>query len=270
MYEAHWQLKSKPFESFAGAAFHYPVAAHHAARLKIQYAIESRRAAALLVGAPGIGKSLLIHGLTKQLAEASMQIVRIEYPLLSADEFLGCLASHWSKSPEEANDKPANLAQIEKSLSAIRETNSHAVIVVEEAHLLRDPAVAETLRILPFLGNSEAPAATILLVGQSTLAPWLNAFPAWEEHFGAKCHLPALNCEETMGYVAHRLRAAGAARNPFTNKALESLHHLSGGSPRRINRLADLALLVAYAEDIKQVDVAQVEAVADELALRAD
>jgi type II secretory pathway predicted ATPase ExeA len=270
MYEAHWQLKSKPFESFAGAAFHYPVAAHHAARLKIQYAIESRRAAALLVGAPGIGKSLLVQGLTKQLNEAQIQVLRIDYPLLSAEELLSCLARDYSDTKETANSKVLHLQELEKRLASLRSSHSHSVVVIEEAHLLRDPAVAETLRILPHLGHGESPAVTVLLVGQSSLAPWLNAFPAWEEHFGAKCHLPALNCEETMGYVAHRLRAAGAAKNPFTNKSLESLHHLSGGSPRRINRLADLALLVAFAEDVKQVDVPQVEAVAEELALRVD
>jgi general secretion pathway protein A len=249
---------------------HYPVAAHHAARLKLQYAIESRRAAALLVGASGIGKSLLVHGLTRQLTEASLTVVRIDYPLLSVEELLGCLAAKWASAPEGPLDKAASLQRIEKCLLSQREAGAHSVVVIEEAHLLRDPGVAETLRILPFLGGSESPAVTVLLVGQSTLAPWLNAFPAWEEHFGAKCLLPALTCEETMGYVAHRLRAAGAPKNPFTNKALESLHHLSGGSPRRINRLADLALLVGYAEDIKQIDIAQVEAVAEELALRAD
>lgn len=270
MYEAHWQLKSRPFDSSAPAAFHYPVAAHHAARLKLQYAIESRRAAALLIGASGIGKSLLVHGLTKQLLEASVNVFRIEYPLLSAEEFLACLAAKSLNRPEEHFDKTSSLQQIEKVWTSQREVNTHSVLIIEEAHLLRDPALSETLRILPFLGNSEMPAVTVLLVGQSSLAPWLNAFPGWEEHFGAKCHLPALTCEETMGYVAHRLRAAGSPKNPFTNKALESLHHLSGGSPRRINRLADLALLVGYAEDIKQVDVSQVEAVSEELALRAD
>lgn len=270
MYEAHWQLKSRPFDSFVSASFYYPVAAHHAARLKLQYAIESRRAAALLVGASGIGKSLLVHGLTRQLSESSLTVVRIEYPLLSAEELLGCLASKLSSKAESQFDRLSGLIQIETFVSSQRDANSHAVLVVEEAHLLRDPDVAETLRMLPFLSSSETPAMTVLLVGQSTLAPWLNAFPAWEEHFGAKCLLPALTCEETMGYVAHRLRAAGAPKNPFTNKALESLHHLSGGSPRRINRLADLALLVGYAEDLKQIDITQVEAVADELALRAD
>ena len=224
----------------------------------------------MIIGPPGIGKSLLVNGLTKQLSEASLQFIRVDYPLLSTDELLADLAMRASKSESEASDKLQHLTQIEKWLSSVRESASHAVIVIEEAHLLQDPSVAESLRIIPFLGGHEVPGATMLLVGQSTLAPWLNAFPAWEAHFGAKCHLPALTCDETMGYVAHRLRAAGATKNVFTNKAIEALHHLSGGVPRRINRLADLALLVGFAEDIKQVDLTQIEAVAEELALGVD
>lgn len=270
MYEAHFQLNVKPFEATNDPAFYYPVAAHHAARLKIQYAIECRRAAALLVGPPGIGKSLLVHSLTKQLTEASSTpIARIDYPLLSSEEMLCSLACAWSTSPYKGKTSEEHLRQLTATLQGLRESGKHGLLIVEEAHLLRDPDVAEVLRIVPYLGG-EAPAVTVLLVGQSSLAPWLNAFPAWEEHFGAKCHLPALTCEETMGYVAHRIRAAGAPKNPFTNRALEALFHLSSGAPRRINRLADLALLVAFAEDLKQVEAAQVESVSEELTLRAD
>jgi general secretion pathway protein A len=43
------------------------------------------------------------------------------------------------------------------------------------------------------------------------------------------------------------------------------LYELSGGVPRRINRLCDLALLVGFADESQTISAEQVEAVADEL-----
>ena len=53
-----------------------------------------------------------------------------------------------------------------------------------------------------------------------------------------------------MSYVQHRLAVAGAERTIFEPAATEALHQLSGGAPRQINRLCDLALLVGFAEEL--------------------
>jgi type II secretory pathway predicted ATPase ExeA len=62
------------------------------------------------------------------------------------------------------------------------------------------------------------------------------------------------------------MTAAGASREIFTGESLATLHRLTGGVPRRINRLCDLALLVGYAEGLSKVDAAHVETIHEELA----
>jgi type II secretory pathway predicted ATPase ExeA len=61
--------------------------------------------------------------------------------------------------------------------------------------------------------------------------------------------------------------AAGATdvHAVFDPAALENVHELSGGIPRRINRLAVLALLIGYAEEQRRVTAEHVAAVAAEL-----
>jgi type II secretory pathway predicted ATPase ExeA len=51
-----------------------------------------------------------------------------------------------------------------------------------------------------------------------------------------------------------RLAAAGADSPLFTPEALSALHRAASGLPRRLNRLADLALLIAYARDLPRVE----------------
>ena len=79
------------------------------------------------------------------------------------------------------------------------------------------------------------------------------------------CVLQPLGESETAAYVRHRLQAAGATTAVFADAALATVHQLSGGLPRRINRLCDFALLVGYADNLSEITATQVEAVAEEL-----
>ena len=93
----------------------------------------------------------------------------------------------------------------------------------------------------------------------------VGRLPSLEERVAVNTLLRALTAEETAGYVRHRLQAAGATRDIFTPDALEALHYLGHGIPRQINRLADLALLVGYADRLPQLTAEQIEAVSEEL-----
>jgi general secretion pathway protein A len=93
----------------------------------------------------------------------------------------------------------------------------------------------------------------------------LSRMPSLEERLTAICLLPAFSAEETGGYVAHRLQAAGAAREIFDRSAVEAVHALGRGIPRCINRLCDLALLVGYAEERSIIAAEQIEAVSEDL-----
>jgi len=71
--------------------------------------------------------------------------------------------------------------------------------------------------------------------------------------------------EETAAYIEHRMTAAGATREIFAAEALQKAHQLTGGIPRRINRLCDLALVVGYAAKQHTIDAEQLVSVSSEL-----
>jgi general secretion pathway protein A len=158
-----------------------------------------------------------------------------------------------------------SVRRIERFLAANAAKGRHAVVAVDEAQLLRDPATFEALRLLLNFEPGGTPALTLLLVGQPAILPAINRMPQWEERLAVKCLLRPFSQPETESYVEHRLRAAGSPRPIIEPDAVPTLQELTHGIARQINRLCDLALLIGYAEEQKTLGAGHFEAVCREL-----
>jgi type II secretory pathway predicted ATPase ExeA len=266
MYESYWNLNAKPFESTNQAEFYYPSESHQGALLKLRYAIESRRGAALLSGAAGLGKTLLVHSLWKQLAEEFSPQVHMVFPDMPSDQLLAYLADELlGKRSETTPTVRDSVSQIGGYLKQNAQDGKHAVIVIDEAQSLAERGTLDTLRLLLNFDVDLKPALTLLLVGQPALLPRIDRIPELESWLGVKCILNAFTADETDAYISHRLRAAGRDEPIFEDKALEAIHYHSGGVPRQINRICDLALLIGFAEEHTSLSASHIEASLDEL-----
>ncbi len=265
MYESYWGLTRKPFEDSTNTEFYYPGESHQGAMLKLRYAIESRRGAALLCGAAGLGKTLVARSLLRQLPDSCAPRVHVVFPQMATEPLLAYLADSLTGGMSPAGTIDQHVRCIERTLAENAEAGRHALLVIDEAHLVEDPRALEALRLLLNFEFDDQPALTLLLVGHPALLNTLERSPEFDERVAVKCLLRRFHPEETAGYLQHRLRAAGAKRAIFEAEAMQAIHRLSYGIPRRINRLADLSLLVGFAEEHASLSAAHVESVAGEL-----
>jgi general secretion pathway protein A len=270
MYEAYWQFTRKPFDRAGDGEAYYPAEVHEAALLKLRYAVESRTGAALLIGGGGTGKTLLVQMLRRQLSEEYRPFAHLVFPRLDADDLLAWLADELGAPATAGPSLRDTLARLRTFLQENAQAGRHAVVAIDEAHLLDDTRGLEALRLLLNLEHEGRPVLTLLLVGQPTLWPTVERMPQLEERLGMKCVLRPLSRDETANYVRHRLTAAGSSRAVFDATALDTLFAESQGVPRRVNRLCDLALLVGFAEEHSAISREQVEAVSQELTVAAD
>ena len=158
-------------------------------------------------------------------------------------------------------------------LNAFLLKTAHAVGAELHAHHRRganalDAEVLEQLRLLTNLETNERKLLQIILIGQPELRDLL-ARPELEQlaqRVIARYHLGALTETETEAYIRHRLSVAGMkSAMPFDAKAMQRVHKLSRGVPRRINLLCDRALLGAYSAGQGQVTRAIVDTAAAEV-----
>ena len=270
MYESHWNLKQRPFENWSDDAFYYPSDVHQTGLLKLRYGVENRRSAAVLCGDSGMGKSILLSSFVDQLTDEFAPVAQVLFPTLPCDELLSYIADQWTGSTgPDGESMRSSLGRIEAFLRKNVEAKKHAVLIVDEAHLLTDPQQLETLRLLLNV-NANVPKAesawTLILVGHPSLINLVERNQALDGRVSVKCVLQRLSMEQTAGYIQHRLAAAGGNFDQiFSGEAIEAVQLRSSGVPRRINRLCDLGLMVAYAEEQTRIEAHHIEGVYNEL-----
>jgi general secretion pathway protein A len=266
MYEPYWQLDSRPFEDTSDVRFQFAAPSQRGALLKLRYALENRRGAALLAGESGLGKSFVAQILVKQLGEHLSPRVHLVFPQMPADQLLTYFADELTRqtSPLTATIDQS-VRRIEHCLREHSKAGRHPIIVIDEAQLLAGSHTLETIRLLMNFQQDGQPLASYLLVGQTALALAVQRLPQLDERMAVKCVLARLSREETGGYIQHRLTAAGAKRTIFDNSAVDTVFDLTHGIPRRINRLCDLALLVGYGEELRTLAASHIESIHEEL-----
>lgn len=269
MYEQHWNLNCNPFADSFDPEFFYPSHTHQAGLLKLRYLVENRKGAGVLVGDSGCGKTCLVSQLGQTLSDEYAPVVHLVFPQLSPTELLAYLAVKLGADPALVESREtgldAILREIETRLTAFAKEGRHPIILIDEAHAIEDMKVFLALQHLLNYRRPPETDFSLILVGESQLLPRIGRVPGLEERVTVKSLLRSLTREETAQYTTHRLKAAGLTQEVFDEPAFDELFQLSGGVPRRINRICDLALLVGFADRLTAISASHVATVAEEL-----
>ena len=264
MYEAYWGLQELPFENTPNPRFLYQSPQHEEALARLMYVVEGRKGAGVLTGVFGCGKTLIARRLLGQLAENRYRTAYIANPLMSGVELLHGIAEklHVPELPQHRSEVLIDgvLGAIERVLRDNARDGKDTLIIVDEAHLIKDEPVIEQLRLLLNFQDEDRFLLTLLLMGQPELKDMIDRHKPLAQRIAMGYHLGPLSAQETGAYVRHRLTVAGAADPElFAPKALEALHEHSGGIPRRINQLGDLAMISGMSRGVKQIDEAVIQ-----------
>jgi general secretion pathway protein A len=257
MYESFFGLQKRPFGKSPDPAFLFEGRAHAEALARILTAAEDKDLA-VLTGPVGMGKTTLTRALVDRLADqfgGRAHVVLLVNPRLTPVELLTTFAERIGVEPAPKS-KTKLLDAILARLFAIHEDGGLVLLIVDEAHLLPTKAVFEELRLLLNLTLDDDALLGLLLVGQEELRTRLakKDLRAFAQRIGVAFHLEPLSVEDVDAYLRHRLAVAGRAEPLFAPDAVALIHQASGGVPRRINVLAQAALLVAFGLEARRID----------------
>ena len=252
MYRSFYQLQRKPFQITTDPEFLWLGQKHREALATLKYGVVENKGFLLLTGDVGTGKTTLIHALLKSLDENVLSAM-IADPGLSRFDFYR-LVSIGFKIPGEIRSKSDFLEQFGRFLYASHDDHRTVLLIIDETQRLKHDLLEE-IRLLSNIEKADAKLLNIFFVGQNEVNTLITRPEnrALRKRISITYNLTALNLDETRSYINHRLKTAGAQRTLFSSGAVEEIHAHSGGSPRQINILCDLALLYGFEASKKTI-----------------
>jgi general secretion pathway protein A len=260
MYLEFFGLTEKPFAITPDPRYLYLSTRHAEALAHLVYGINEAGGFIQLTGEVGTGKTTTIRSLLAREPK-NAEIALILNPRLSATEFLRSLCEELGLVADEGAEGETKVLVdlLNRYLLGAHAQGRRVVLIVDEAQNLA-PDVLEQVRLLTNLETETQKLLQIILIGQPELRNLLAREDLRQiaQRITARYHLDPLSREDTLAYVRHRLRVAGATSDLFAGAALREVYRISRGIPRLINVICDRALLGAYTQDLHVVPAALV------------
>ena len=260
MYEAFYGLNCEPFSVAADPRFVYLSPNHRQARAHFRHGLRRGAGFLLLSGEIGAGKTTVCRLFLRELSE-TVDVAFVVNPRLDARALLLRVCDDLRIEVPAGSVDLIDL--IHGHLLLAHAAGRRTLIVVDEAQALSFD-VLEQLRLLTNL-DSTGSKLQVFLIGQPELRTMLRApeLEAVAQRVVARFHLSAMTESQTATYIAHRLSVAGLVDAvPFDDGALQTVHRLTGGVPRRINVLCDQTLVAGADAGARQINREMVERVA--------
>jgi len=258
MYLEHFGLREAPFRITPHTEFFFAGANRGATLEALIYAITHDEGIVKVSGEVGSGKTMLCRMLLEKLPD-NVETVYLANPSLSRHDILHAIAEEL-KAPLTGKRANQLLRALQDQLLAIYAAGRLVVVMVDEAHAM-PPETLEEIRLLSNLESNRHKLLHIVLFGQPELDEHLSQknMRQLKERITHNFALDPFLRSDIGSYLMFRMRAAGYhGPDLFTPGAIQLISHASEGLTRRINILADKALLSAFSEDKHQIDAKQV------------
>jgi type II secretory pathway predicted ATPase ExeA len=253
MYEAYWELAEPPFDNSPNPKFFYLSPEHEEALVRLVYTVRHRKGCGMLTGEYGCGKTTLSRALIQRLEAERYEIGLLTNPRWDAIDFLREALYQLGVETQERR-KPELLHMLNDLFFRNFREGRDTVIIVDEAQLLDDDGLFEELRLLINFQTDDRFLVTVLLIGSPELRDKVRRLKHLDQRITIRYHLNTLDDAHTAGYVAHRLKMAGQPAPMFSDEAIKLIFDFTRGTPREINNLCDISLLVGYSRRVREID----------------
>ena len=261
MYYSYFGLNQAPFKITPNTEFLFGGGNRGPILEALIYAITHGEGIIKVTGEVGSGKTMLCHMLPTRLP-ANIDTVYIANPSVSPEDILHAIAFELQLGMERGAGRLGVMQALHDALLKRFAEGKRVVVFVEESQSM-PLATLEEIRLLSNLETRNDKLLQIVLFGQPELDDNLRQpnIRQLRERITQSFELEPLTPGEIREYMMFRLRTAGY-RGPdlFPATAVNSIARASQGLTRRVNLIADKALLAAFSENTHTIRLKHVDA----------
>src|SRR6185295_8531234 len=261
MYYDHFGLKEPPFRITPNTEFFFSGGNRGPILEALIYAITHGEGIVKVTGEVGSGKTMLCSMLQSRLP-AHVESVYLANPSVAPDEVLHAIAFELQLGVDRAADRLEVMHAVQDYLVQRHAEGKRVVVFIEESQSM-PLATLEEIRLLSNLETRTDKLLQIVLFGQPELDENLRQpnIRQLRERITHSFGLEPLTPGEIREYLMFRLRAAGY-RGPdlFSASVVRHIARTSLGLTRRVNLIADKALLAAFSENTHTLRAKHIDA----------
>jgi type II secretory pathway predicted ATPase ExeA len=260
MYSEHFGLEQLPFRITPDTRLFYTGGRRGDVLEALVYAVTSGEGIVKVVGEVGTGKTMLCRMLEERVPE-NVRIAYLANPSLTPDDILQAIALELGLEVARGSSRLQVMHRLHEDLLRRHAANQRVVALVEEAQSMPLDTLEE-IRLLSNLETKNEKLLQIVLFGQPELDATLTRAEIRQlrDRVTHGFRLTPLSRDEVRAYLNFRLRASGyRGRDVFTDAAFRLIARASEGLTRRVNVLADKAMLAAFADGAHEVTARHVK-----------
>lgn len=264
-------LRENPFSITIDNRFFYNSQQHADALVRLKYAVENMKGLAVLVGDLGTGKTTMATRLLEELEskEYEAALLIVIHTGVTSEWMLRKIALQM-EIPSPADGKTELLTQLSRRLQELFDQGKKAVVLIDEAQMLRSQELMEDFRGLLNIEIDGRKVVTFVLFGLPDLDDVLTLDPPLQQRVAIRCRLTSLTESATEAYVNYRLQIAGCEKALFRPETYPLIARYSKGIPRLINTLCDNALLEGFLRKHEQIEADLIHELARDLNLTSE
>ncbi len=254
MYTHYFGFAQRPFSLLPDHNFIYLSPKHRKALSILRYGLMTPTGFTLITGEVGAGKTTLInHALNSTLKDCCIGLITNTHSHFG--DLLDWILTAFDIS-YHSNDKAELYRIFVEFVQGQFNRNNRVILIVDEAQNMSIPTLEE-LRLLTNINTGSSAMLQLVLVGQPQLVEKLKSpeLLQFAQRISIEYHLTALDGEETENYIRHRISLVGGQPDIFSSNACEAVYYYSGGIPRLINNICEMALLFAFADDQHEISL---------------
>ncbi len=255
MYEEFFGLNEKPFEVPPDPSFLYLSDKHKKALSRLQYSVLNRASFAVITGDIGSGKTTLIRELIHSF-DQDISVGLVSNVDISSFKELMQWILYAFELEYDKKDKVGLFDTFTNFIINNYSANRHTILIIDEAQNL-DVKTLEQLRMLLNINVGQHQVLQLILAGQPGLRETLQRpeLEQFVQRVEVEFDLSPLNSDETKQYILHRVHVAGGNSDLFAPNTYPLIWQSTGGVPRLVNILCEMALVYAFADAKNRIDV---------------